>query len=178
MALFSKRRSDGDLVRDADPMAYLMPYLMKGRNESAVYYRITIDTEPAQEFIKENRRAGKRITMMNLIVSALLQALYSRPASNRFVVGRRLYQRKIFDVSYVVIESLSDDAPEVVAQVSFEKDENIYDVADKMSEHIKAVQTGEDKGDDKLFTFLSKTRAGFCVLPWVIGNDGFSQYFA
>lgn len=161
MALFSKRRSDGELVRDADPMGRLMPYIMKRRNESAVYYRIMIDTAPAQEFIRENRRAGKRITMMNVMVAALLQAIYRRPRSNRFVVGRRLYQRHSFDVSYVVKESLDDDAPEVVAQVNFDKNENIYDVAEKMTTHISAVQTGADKGDDKLFSFFGRTPRWF-----------------
>ena len=36
MALFSKKRSDGELVRDGDPMNRIMPYIMRKRNESAV----------------------------------------------------------------------------------------------------------------------------------------------
>lgn len=156
MALFSKRRSDGELVRDADPMSRLMPYIMRGRNESAVYYRITLDTAPAQAFIKENRRAGKRITMMNIIVAALLQALYRRPRSNRFIVGRRIYQRNKFEVSYVVKESLDDDSPESVAQVGFDKNENVYDVADKMTQYIGEIQMGQTGGEDKVFEFFSR----------------------
>ncbi len=31
------RRSDGDLVPDLPPMRRIMPYVMRGRNESAVY---------------------------------------------------------------------------------------------------------------------------------------------
>ena len=166
MALFSKRRSDGELVRDADPMSRLMPYIMRGRNESAVYYRITLDTAPAQAFIKENRRAGKRITMMNIIVAALLQALYRRPRSNRFIVGRRIYQRNKFEVSYVVKESLDDDSPESVAQVGFDKNENVYDVADKMTQYIGEIQMGQTGGEDKVLSFLESS-----PLPVALGDE-------
>lgn len=51
MALFSKRRKDGDLVKDGDPMTRIMPYVMPGRNESAVYYRMTKYVKILTQFV-------------------------------------------------------------------------------------------------------------------------------
>lgn len=155
MALFSKRRKDGDLVKDGDPMTRIMPYVMPGRNESAVYYRMTIDTANAQKFIRENRKNGQRITLLNIIAAAMMQTMYRRPRSNRFVVGRRVYQRKNFEVLLVVKEALSDDAFESVAKVPFEKGDNIYDVSNKMAKHILSIRDGNQKIDDKLIEIFS-----------------------
>lgn len=155
MALFSKKRSDGTLVTDGDPMTRILPYIMRGRNESAVYYRMTIDTENCQKFIKENRKEGRRVTLLNLIAASMMQTMYRRPRSNRFVVGRRLYQRSNFEVLLVVKESLNDDAFESVARVPFEKDDNIYDVTEKMAGHIRAIREKEMKLDDKMIAFFS-----------------------
>ncbi|MGI6077616.1 MAG: hypothetical protein ACOYCB_05550 [Fastidiosipilaceae bacterium] len=155
MALFSKKRSDGELVRDGDPMNRIMPYIMRKRNESAVYYRMSIEVTNARAFIKENRKNGKRITLLNIITAAMLQTMYKRPRSNRFVAGRRLYQRKEFEVLLVVKESMSDDSLESVARIPFESDDNIYDVTEKMANHIANVQEGKIKADDKMIRTLS-----------------------
>lgn len=155
MSIFSKKRSDGELVKDGDPMNRIMPYIMTGRNESAVYYRMTVDVENAQQFIREHRKEGTRITLLNIIVTAMLQTMYRRPRSNRFVVGRRLYQRKDFEVLLVVKEALSDDAFESVAKIGFENDDNILDVTKKMNEHIEKIRDGNKKVDDKMISIFS-----------------------
>ncbi|HHX36639.1 MAG TPA: 2-oxo acid dehydrogenase subunit E2 [Clostridiaceae bacterium] len=155
MALFSKKRSDGELVRDGDPMNRIMPYIMRRRNESAVYYRIPLEITNARTFIRDNRKQGRRITLLNIITAAMLQTMYKRPRSNRFVAGRRLYQRKEFEVLLVVKESLSDDSLESVARVPFEADDNIFDVTEKMAKHIEDIQEGGIKADDKMIRTLS-----------------------
>ncbi len=156
MALFSKRRSDGELVKDGDPMTRIMPYIMRGRNESAVYYRMNVDVANAQAFIRSYRKEGKRITLLNIIAAAMLQTMFRRPRSNRFVVGRRVYQRHEFEVLFVVKEALTDDAFESVAKVPFDQQDTILDVVDKMQQHILDVRQGKDKLDDKLVDVFSK----------------------
>ena len=50
----------------------------------------------------------------------------------------------------VVKESMSDDSLESVARIPFESDDNIYDVTEKMANHIANVQEGKIKADDKM----------------------------
>ena len=47
------RRPDGDLVRDVPPTKAIMPYLMRGRNESAVYFEQQVAMRHADAFVRE-----------------------------------------------------------------------------------------------------------------------------
>ena len=100
---FSKKRSDGTLVRDGDPMQHIMPYIMRGRNESAIYYKKSINVENIQAYIRQQRKEGRRITLFNIVVTALLHTLHHRPHLNRFIAGRRIYEHHGYDVSYICL---------------------------------------------------------------------------
>lgn len=152
----SKKRSDGNLVKGGDPMMHIMPYVMRGRNESAVYYQMTVPVGNIQKYTLEKRKEGIRITLFNVIVAALLRTINERPKVNRFVAGRRLYEHKDFEVLYVVKQQLTDEGIESVAKVKLKKGDTIFDVKENMDEHIRSVKKGEMKGDDKLVRHLAK----------------------
>jgi hypothetical protein len=153
--IFNKRK-DGKLVKGGDPMMHIMPYVMRGRNESAVYYGKSFCVEDIQEYIREKRRQGKRITLFNVIVSALLHTLYRRPHLNRFIAGRKLYRRNSMDVLYVVKTLMTDEGVESIAKISSDGHATIEDVTDMMSEHISYIKDGQQKGDDRLIQFATK----------------------
>ena len=77
MGLLTKKRKDGKLVRGGDPMMHIMPYLMKGRNESAVYFSKTIYIDEIQEYIRKKRRNGERITVFNIVVASLCSICFT-----------------------------------------------------------------------------------------------------
>ena len=172
MTLFSKKRPDGKLVQDGDPMMHIMPYIMRGRNESCIYYKDCVEIENMQRYIREKRREGKRITIFNLIVTSMLHLIYERPHLNRFVAGRRLYDHNSFDVLYIVKTSLSDDANESVARVTFDEHDNIFTISESMKNIIDQIKGGEvEKWDDKLISFCTKLprwtlRAIANILRW------------
>lgn len=151
----SKKRSDGDLVNGGDPMMHIMPYIMRGRNESAIYYQMTVPVENIQKYILEKRKQGQRLTLFNVVVAAMLRTINERPNVNRFVAGRRLYQHKDFEVLYVVKQQMTDDGVESVAKVKLKKGDTIFDVKENMDRHIKSLKAGELKGDDKLVRHLA-----------------------
>lgn len=172
--LFSKRRSDGILIEDIEPVTQIMPYVMRGRNESAVYFRKSIDVTQIQNYIRQKRKEGTRITFFNIMVAALLHTIYKRPYLNRFVAGRRLYQHNQIDVNYVVKKSFTDEASESIARVVLNEADNLFTVADCMLEHIRALKAeGEtNKKDDKLMSFLAKlprwtTRSIVALVRWL-----------
>lgn len=155
--LFRKGRSDGYLVEDKEPMHSIMPYLMRGRNESAVYFKYSVEIDDIRDYIRAQRRAGKRITLMNIMVAAILHVLYQRPGLNRFIAGRRLYQHKVTDVSYTVKKSLTDVSPESVAKVVFENTDNLFTVTEKMNLHIDKIREEDDDTiNDDLTNFMKR----------------------
>ena len=88
MGILSKKRSDGILVRDVDPYAMLLPYVMRGRNESAVYYSKSIDITPALEFLADRKEQGDYITVFNLIIAAIKDAQSKAEARSKEEMGK------------------------------------------------------------------------------------------
>ncbi len=172
MGIFSKKRKDGTLVTEGDPMIHIMPYVMRGRNESAVYYTNTIDIDHIQKYIKERRKDGVRLTVFNVIMAAVLQVFHSRPNMNRFVAGRRLYAHHDVEILYTVKIELNDDSFESVARVKFDADDNLETVTRQMEEQIALIKAGGEGWDDKLIRYFSRMPRWFLrsflgILRWL-----------
>jgi hypothetical protein len=107
MPLF--RRPDGDLVRGESPVRRLMPYLMRRRNESAVYHDTLFRVAAARAWLKAyNRAHHPRATLFHLLAYACAVALQARPRLNRFVSGGRIYQRRGVSLSFVAKVEFTD----------------------------------------------------------------------
>ncbi len=169
---FSKKRTDGNVVKGGDPMNYIMPYVMKSRMEAQVFTSYPIRLEAINEFIRQNRRKGVRITFFNVLVAALLKTTVERPRLNRFIAGRRIYEHKNFEVLYVVKEAMTETANESVARVRFAPEDTVYDVAKKMAEQTDKIKHGVLKDDDAVIRLLLKAprciiRAIFALYRWM-----------
>lgn len=155
MFLFGKKRKDGKLVTEGDPMIHIMPYVMRGRNESAVYYTNTIDIDKIQQYVREQRKNNKRITLFNIIVTTILQIFYTRPHMNRFVAGRRLYDHNDVEILYTVKIDMNDNSYESVARVKFDGDDNLESITEQMNEQVEKIKSGGEGWDDKLIHFFA-----------------------
>jgi hypothetical protein len=86
-----------------------MPYLMRGRNESAVFHDTTFRVAAARAWVKAyNRTHRPRATLFHLLAYGCAAALRDRPRLNRFVSGGRLYQRRGVSISFVVKREFTD----------------------------------------------------------------------
>jgi 2-oxoacid dehydrogenase/acyltransferase catalytic subunit len=122
MPLF--RRPDGKRVRDVPPIRAIMPYLMRGRNESAVYHDSVYDVGATRAWLKAyNRSHADRATLFHLFAWACARALHERPELNRFVSGGRLYQRNEVAFSFAVKPEWRDDAPLATVKLVFPQGE-------------------------------------------------------
>ena len=69
------RRPDGELVRGEAPVRSIMPYLMRGRNESAVYHEARYDVGRARAWLRAyNRAHAHRATLFHLVLYASARA--------------------------------------------------------------------------------------------------------
>lgn len=156
MYLFTKNRRDGTLVKDGDIKHIVMPYLMKSRNASCVYLRHTVDIDIIQGYIKKERRAGRRITMMHLLIQALNHIYYLRPQLNRFIAGRRLYQRNDFEILFEVKTEMADDAYASTSKIKFDGSEDLDSTVERINKIIEDIRAGKEKTDDKLIAISSR----------------------
>ena len=116
------RRPDGDLVRGQSPTKAIMPYIMRGRNESAVYFEQQISLRNADRCLRAFNDAHPETPagIQHLLMWAIAQVMDRYPSMNRFVAGGRLYQRRGIWFSYSAKQSLKDTSPLLVIKRRFD----------------------------------------------------------
>jgi len=110
-------RPDGDFVRNLPRTRRIMPFIMRRRNESIVFFEQQVDTTKTLRFLKEFReRTGLRATLLHLLIYAVGQMLKERPRLNRFVAGGRIFQRRGIWVSFSAKKEKTEEAPIVIVK--------------------------------------------------------------
>jgi hypothetical protein len=110
-------RSDADYVRDLPKTRRIMPFIMRKRNESIVFFEQKLDMSRTLIFLDDFRsRTGYHATMLHLLIYASTQMLKERPRMNRFVAGGRIFQRRGFWISFSAKKRKTEDAPIVLVK--------------------------------------------------------------
>lgn len=121
MPLF--RRPDGKVVRDVPATRRIMPYIMRRRTESSVYFEQTLDLTRTLGFIDRwNARGEGKVGLFHVFTYAAARAIGARPRLNRFTMGGRVYQRDGIWIAFSAKRSFDDDAPVTVAKRRFDPD--------------------------------------------------------
>jgi pyruvate/2-oxoglutarate dehydrogenase complex dihydrolipoamide acyltransferase (E2) component len=150
------KRNDAEKVRDLDALHRIIPYLMKRRTDSVVYYTIQVDIENAMRYLREkNEGKHKRYySYFVLILAALLRTIALRPHLNRFIANNTFYQRKDISFTFIVKKELSDEGDERNAFLVFKPDDTLEDVAERVNTFIDECRTAEKVGQDKTLDIL------------------------
>ncbi|BDU68633.1 hypothetical protein GETHOR_07340 [Geothrix oryzae] len=147
MPLFS--RPDGDLIRGEAPVRRIMPYLMRGRNESCVYQESLYRIAAARVWLKAyNRVHHPRATLFHLVAYATAVALETRPRLNRFVSGGRLYQRRGVSISFVAKKAFTDEAPGATVKLAAFEGESFTAFSARISTQVEEARE-TDRAVDK-----------------------------
>jgi hypothetical protein len=170
MPLF--RRPDGDLVRNESPLRRIMPYIMRGRNESAVYQDSMFRISAARAWLRAyNRSHPQRATMFHLLAYACAVALEVRPRLNRFVSGGRIYQRRGVSISFVVKKEFTYDGPDVTVKLTFEPGESFPAFSARISRLVDEARETERTVDREVSLFLllpgPLLRAAAALVMWL-----------
>lgn len=136
-------RPDGELVRDEAPVRLVMPYLMKGRNESVIYHRQLIDITRTRDWLRAYNRAGPRLpaSMFVLLMWHLGRGLHRWPQLNRFVSGGRLYQRNHVTLSFAAKKKLNRQAPFVAVKIECPPDDSLGDHTRRAVEAVQEARS-------------------------------------
>lgn len=106
------------------PVRYIMPFLMRGRNESAVLHETRYDLRRTHAWLRRwNETHARKATLFHLVLFAVARALHERPGLNRFVSGGRIYQRNGVFLSFAAKAAFADDAPIVTVKLEFPADD-------------------------------------------------------
>jgi hypothetical protein len=139
-------RSDGDRVKGLSPERRFMPFMMPTRNESVVYHEQQYDIGKTRRWLRDFNRAGppQTATIFHLFLWACSQGLHLYPSMNRFVLGRRIYQRRGVQISFAAKKEFSAAAPIVTVKKPFEPNEPFAAAVADMTARI-----GEGRGSNQ-----------------------------
>jgi hypothetical protein len=157
-------RPDGDLVKNLPRTRRIVPFIMRRRNESTVFFKQKVDTSKTVKFIEEFReRTGLRATMLHLLIYAAGKMLKDRPRLNRFVAGGRIFQRHGFWVSFSAKKQKTEDAPIVLVK------EEINPSWD-FEELVRKIESGINQGrSDNLSTTDTELSLLFNLPVFLVG---------
>ena len=149
-------RCDGDVVRDLDPDRRIMPYLMRGRNESITLFESALDVTRTESFLDafNRRHPDTHATLFHVVMWALGRTLDEYRHLNRFVAGGRIYQRRGIWISFAAKQELVEDAPLVTVKKRVDPDqpfpELVADVHREVDAARSPVRTSVDRELDVL----------------------------
>lgn len=147
-------RADGTRVKNADPMYTIVPYVMDKRVDSMNMATLDIPVEPLQEYIRKQRREGRAISHLSILIAAYIRAAREYPRVNRFVVRKRIYDRNHFCVSMVIVKPGEDNA--TMSKIYFDLTEDIFAVQKKVEEYyeLNRVEEGVNSLDALMRSLL------------------------
>jgi hypothetical protein len=158
--MLKKTRCDGTPIRDLPPFTVLMPFVMPTRSASVIFFEQEIDVTEAQKRIKAiNRELIKRreiVTLFDVVLCATVRGVALRPKVNRFISGKRFYQRNQIVFNFVAKKELSDEGEEVNVKIPFEPGETLYTIAPKVHRYVRKAISDEGMDNDKVVKALAR----------------------
>jgi hypothetical protein len=143
------RRFDGRPAK-VHPYRRMMPFLMRGRNESAVYFEQSLDLTRTLPWLEVwNRHDHPRATVFHLILHAIATVLHERPRLNRFAVGGRIYDRDGVYLSFSAKKRMDDDAPLATVKRRFEPGEGFAAMMGELTSHVVDARSDKKSAVDK-----------------------------
>jgi len=124
----------------------MLPVLMPTRTESAIYMEQIIEMDETMKFISrwnENIPEGRlKLTVMQVLLTAMARTVAQRPALNRFISNFRHYQRNNISIAFVAKKKLADDGEETNIIMPFRPSDTLDDVNERFTRFV-----GEAKSD-------------------------------
>jgi hypothetical protein len=155
-----KKRYDGNLVRGLDSFRIINPFVMRGRNESAIYFSHQIRIAKTLEFIRrfnhEHIGKGLRLSLFHVIICGLVRILALRPQLNRFIAGQRIYRRNRIQLSFIVKKQLTEAGKETNAKISFGPYENLETIIGKVNAEVAKARDEKGNQSDHEIDFFTK----------------------
>jgi len=164
-------RKDGVWLKDLDSIHRMAPYLLRHRADREAFIEETVDLSRVKEYLIQKNAANPNntYTIFQVVCTAIIKTLVLRPKLNRFIAGRRIYQRNSLSLAFMVKNSFHDDSEESFLMLYLDEDNTIDKLHDMMEQRLKELRE-ERKLDNStaIINVLTKLpRPLLAVLSWI-----------
>ena len=156
-------RPDGKVVNgQIDPIIKLVPFIMRRRNDSQVFYKIFVNSAPLDKYIGEVRRNGTTLSAMTILIAAYVRTLAELPVMNRFVVNKQIYDRNEIAIAFTILKSnTKENSEETTVKLFFKPGETLSQINKKITDAINENKPITNKSS------IDKLVRGLLSLPFL-----------
>ena len=151
-------RRDARWVREVDGLHAIMPHLMPKRTDAEVYLSDKMDVTDTLRYIQE-KNAGEeeyRATLFHCFVMAVAKTVCLRPLLNRYISGRRVYERHEITMGFVGKKRFEDHSEETLIVTDVPEEWTLSDVTRKVLGTIHKFRAAPEYGLDHTLDTLKK----------------------
>ncbi len=156
MAIFG-RRSDGVLLTKLPGFRKMFPYLMPTRTEAYIHHEQKIRVKQTKALLEQlnQGRTEKKYSLFHVVLAAVVRVMAVRPDCNRFVAGKRIYQRRHIELSFIIKKELTDTAAETNVKLVFEPTDTLPQVAERIFEAVYKTKGSSSSADEDMCNTLT-----------------------
>lgn len=170
-------RKDGRRVRTLQPMTYVIPYIMRERNDAQNFIFDSIDITETDAFLRDMRKQGyKSMSILHVFMAAYLRVVSMRPGLNRFCSGQKIFHRDVVEINMSVKKEMSLDSPDTLVKARFEPSETLLEVYEKFNKIVEDA-TAENSNTDFDKTAKALTKMPGLVFRFAVSFLTFLDYF-
>lgn len=160
----TKRRfgdhKDARWVREATGLQTIMMHIMPNRTDAEVYLHETLDaTELVKYLEKKNaEHPDYKTTIFHCFITGLARMVKERPLMNRYVQGRRLYERHKISLAFVCKRRFTDHAEEAMMFLTPNESDSLDEISKKIIGDVHETRKSEHStgGIDKVIDNFAK----------------------
>jgi hypothetical protein len=163
-------RRDARWVREIDGLHSIFAHLMNKRTDAEVYVNLQLDVTEALAYLAEKNRGETeyRATLFHCFIMAAAKTVYFRPLLNRYISGRRYYDRYAITAGFAAKKRFEDHSEETLVVREIPEDWTLSDVTRSVVGTIhKARAEGSYGLDDTLNVLKKLPRPLMMFLMWI-----------
>lgn len=164
------RRPDGELV-NTSKYHELEFYIMRTKTESIIYYNTLVDLSNTYKFLEEYNKEKEekdKLTLFQIYLTAAGRTITLRPKINRFISGRRLWQRNQIKFAFVVNKEKSENSDEVNAMVEFDPFDTLETIQKRLYKILYQARNEENPNEKDIKFYGSLPRWLIRLIFWVV----------
>lgn len=137
-------RKDARWAKDVPGLQTVMAHILPNRTDCEVYLKDLIDaTELVKYLEKKNEGLDYKVTLFHCAITGMARMVKERPKMNRYIQGRRMYERHEISLSFVCKRQFTDHAEEALMVLVPKDTDTIDEISRKIAGDVKETRKSE-----------------------------------
>ncbi len=151
-------RKDGRRVKHLPGMQGIMPHLWPHRTECEVYLHDSIDATELLRYLEQKNASHPeyKTTIFHCALTAMFRMVKERPVLNRFVQGRRTYERNHISIGFTCKRKFTDHSEEFLMVLTPAEEDTLDTISKKVIGDVREERSHEPSSAGGIDAVMSK----------------------